>query len=525
MTPEPLLPDASVAFWQQQLRGAPALLELPTDRPRPPAQRLQRGTFQGGLSAPLSTALETLALREAVPICVPLFAGFSALLHRYCLQDELVVGTSEEGGVLALRQDLSSNPRFVDLMARVHSLHQAAVPHRMPSFEKLALPQGFSHAPVFQVMFVFAPLEDQPADAVRARCDLVLSVARSPEGWHTTFEYDSDLFDAERIQRMASHFQALLEAAVAQPSRPIASLPLLPEAELHRVLREWNDATADFPRDLCIHERFALQAARTPDAPAVTYRSRTLSYRQLDERSNQLAWHLRSLGVGPEALVGLCVDRSIDLVVGMLAILKAGGAYLCLDASHPSERLAFMLQDARVSVLLAHQGKLERLPPFGGTTLCLDSDAAAEVLRQQPTDALPRTSGPENLAYVIFTSGSTGRPKGSAILHRGVLALAFDPLLHPFAASDRVAQASNASFDPSTFEIWGALLHGAHLIGITASPAHSPHEFVAQVQDGRVSVMFVTTAVLHLLARQVPAAFKGLKMLVLGGEEIGRAHV
>ncbi|RKH05105.1 amino acid adenylation domain-containing protein, partial [Corallococcus sp. CA053C] len=518
MTPEPLLPDASVAFWQQQLRGAPALLELPTDRPRPPAQRLLRGTFQGGLSTPLSTALETLALREAVPICVPLFAGFCALLHRYSQQDDLVVGTSSDGGVLALRQDLSDNPRFVDLMARVQSLHQAAASHRLLSFEKLALPQGFSHAPVFQVMFVFAPLEDQPADAVRARCDLVLSVARSPEGWRTTFEYDSDLFDAERIQRMASHLQTLLEAAVAQPSRPIASLPLLPEAELHRVLREWNDAVAAFPRDLCIHERFALQAARTPDAPAVTYRSRTLSYRQLDERSNQLAWHLRSLGVGPEALVGLCVDRSIDLVVGMLAILKAGGAYLCLDASHPPERLAFMLQDARVSVLLAHQSKLERLPPFGGTTLCLDSDAAAEVLRQQPTDALPRTSGPENLAYVIFTSGSTGKPKGSAILHRGVLALAFDPLLHPFAASDRVAQASNASFDPSTFEIWGALLHGAHLIGITASPAHSPHEFVAQVQDGRVSVMFVTTAVLHLLARQVPAAFKGLKTLVLGGE-------
>ncbi|RYZ33154.1 MAG: amino acid adenylation domain-containing protein, partial [Myxococcaceae bacterium] len=242
----------------------------------------------------------------------------------------------------------------------------------------------------------------------------------------------------------------------------------------------------------------------------------TLSYRQLDERSNQLAWHLRSLGVGPDVLVGLCVERSVDLVVGMLGILKAGGAYLPLDDSHPAERLAFMLQDARVNVLLVHQHKRERLPVFAGTTVCLDSDAS--VLGRLPTTPLPRTSCPQNLAYVIFTSGSTGRPKGSAIVHRGVLALAFDRLLHPFSPEDRVAQASNASFDPSTFEIWGALLHGAHLVGITANPAHSPQDFAAQVRDTRASVMFVTTAVLHLLARQVPGAFAGLKTLVFGGE-------
>ncbi|RKH15280.1 amino acid adenylation domain-containing protein [Corallococcus sp. CA047B] len=525
MTPEPLLPDASVSFWQQHLAGAPALLELPTDRPRPPAQRLQGGSFPWTISASLTAALEALALREAVPLFVPLLAGYSALLHRYSRQDDLVVGASvarTDGGVLALRQNLFGNPRFVELMARVHAIHQAAETHRALPFEKLvgALPgtQGFNHAPVFQVMFVFAPLADQPADTQRARCDLVLSVSKSQEGLRATFEYDTDLFDSERIQRMASHLQTFLEAAVAQPSRPIAALPLLPDAERQRVLHAWNDATADFPRDVCVHERFALQASLTPDAPAVTYGALTLSYRQLDERSNQLAWHLRSLGVGPEVLVGLCVERSVDLIVGMLAVLKAGGAYLPLDSSHPAERLAFMLQDARVGVLLVHQQKLEHLPPFSGATVVLDSSATAEVLDQQPTQGLPRTSGPENLAYVIFTSGSTGRPKGSAIFHRGILALAFDALLHPFAASDRVAQASNISFDPSTFEIWGALLHGAHLIGITANPAHSPHEFVAQVQDARVSTMFLTTAVLHLLARQVPAAFSALDTLVFGGE-------
>ncbi|RYD81998.1 MAG: non-ribosomal peptide synthetase, partial [Verrucomicrobiaceae bacterium] len=210
MTPEPLLPDASVTFWQQHLAGAPALLELPTDRPRPPAQRLQRGSFPWTPSASLTGALETLAMREAVPLFVPLLAGYSALLHRYSRQEDLVMGASVArlGGVLALRQDLSGNPRFVELMARVHAVHQAAETHRALPFEKIvgALPAtgGFNHAPVFQVLFVFEPLEAQPADIQRARCDLVLSVSKSPEGLRATFEYDTDLFDAERIQRMAS---------------------------------------------------------------------------------------------------------------------------------------------------------------------------------------------------------------------------------------------------------------------------------------------------------------------------------
>ncbi|RKH92920.1 amino acid adenylation domain-containing protein, partial [Corallococcus praedator] len=515
-----------------------------------PIHQLKGHTLSFRLSPETSQAIEDLCLRENVTLFMGLLAGFSALLHRYTGQQDLIVGTPLAGRIrpelegmvglfvntLALRQDLSGSPSFIELMRRVREVTLGAYAHQELPFEKLVEDfhpeRVLSHALVVQVMFVLQTptLEAHPSTALQmvtaaepwelrtgtSKCDLTLFVTKSPEGLKATFEYDTDLFDAERIQRMASHFQTLLEAAVAQPSRPIASLALLPESERHRVLRDWNDATVDFPRDLCIHERFALQAARTSDAPAVTFGPLTVSYQQLDERSNQLAWHLRSLGVGPEVLVGLCVERSVDLIVGMLAVLKAGGAYLPLDDSHPAERLAFMLQDARVSVLLVHQHKRERLPPFAGVTVCLDADA--DSLGRLSTAPLPRTSGPENLAYVIFTSGSTGRPKGSAIVHRGVLALAFDRLLHPFSPEDRVAQASNASFDPSTFEIWGALLHGAHLVGITANPAHSPQEFADQVRDTRASVMFVTTAVLHLLARQIPTAFAGLRTLVFGGE-------
>ncbi|CAM3115747.1 amino acid adenylation domain-containing protein [Corallococcus sp. ZKHCc1 1396] len=542
---EPLL-----TYWRKQLAGAPLLLELPLDRPRPPVHRLKGHTHSFRLTPAFSQAIVDLCRQENVTLFMGLLAGFSALLHRYTGQQDLIIGTPLAGRIrpelegliglfvntLALRQDLSGNPSFIELMRRVRETTVGAYAHQELPFEKLVSDihpeRVLSHALVVQVMFVLQTptLEAHPSTALRmttaaepwelrtgtSKCDLTLFMTQSPEGLKATFEYDTDLFDAGRIQRMASHLQTLLEAAVAQPSRPIAALPLLPEDEHHRVLRSWNDATAAFPRDFCIHEHFAVQAVRTPNAPAVTFGPLTLSYRQLDERSNQLAWHLRSLGVGPEVLVGLCVERSVDLVVGMLGILKAGGAYLPLDDSHPAERLAFMLQDARVNVLLVHQHKRERLPVFAGTTVCLDSDTNA--LGRLPTTPLPRTSGPENLAYVIFTSGSTGRPKGSAIVHRGVLALAFDRLLHPFSPEDRVAQASNASFDPSTFEIWGALLHGAHLVGITANPAHSPQDFAAQVRDTRASVMFVTTAVLHLLARQVPGAFAGLKTLVFGGE-------
>jgi amino acid adenylation domain-containing protein len=531
--------ERQLSYWRQRLAGAPAVLELPTDRPRSAVQRLQRATWSVTLPASLTRDLEALAQREDATLFMTLLAGFSALLQRYSGQEDLVVGTSVAGrtrpglehlvglvaNTLVLRNNLSGNPRFVELLARVREVTLGALSHQDLPFEKLVdslQPEpSLGHSPLFQVMFDLqddVPASDGPRVLARtSRCDLMLFMARTAEGLSATFEYDTGLFDPERIQRMAGHLQVLLQAAVSNPHQPLSSLPLLTEAE-HHTLRQWNSATCDFPRDLCVHELFSQQAARTPDAPAVTYGQHSLTYRQLDERSNQLARHLRSLGVGPEVLVGLCVERSVDLVLGILGILKAGGAYLPLESSYPSERLAFMLQDASVSLLLVHHDKLQRLPSFSGPIVRLDSASDSDAIGRQSSQPLPPAACPDNLAYVIYTSGSTGKPKGSSIFHRGICALSFDRDFHPFSPLDRVAQASNVSFDPSTFEIWGALLHGAHLVGITADPARAPEDFSAQVREQAVTVMFVSTAVLNLLARQFPSTFQHVHTLVFGGE-------
>ncbi|WP_082175630.1 amino acid adenylation domain-containing protein [Archangium gephyra] len=541
-----------LAHWTKQLAGAPAILSLPADRPRPPVHRYKGDILTIRLTETLTRAIENLGREKGVTLFMTLLAGFNVLLQRYSGQDDIVVGSPMAGRIqpgleriigmfintLVLRSDLSGDPTFTELLARVRETTLTAYSHQEMPFDKLVEAiqpeRSLSHSPIVQVTFVLQTvptLEPEPSATLQmtataepwelhsgsSKSDLTLFMARYPDGLSATFEYDTDLFDRERIQRMAEHFQLLLEAAVSQPSQHLSSLPLITEAE-RRTLREWNSGTRDFPRDRCVHELFSQQAARTPDAPAVTYGQHSLTYRQLDERSNQLARHLRAQGVGPEVLVGLCVERSVDLVVGILGILKAGGAYLPLDSSYPSERLAFMLEDARVSVLLVHQDKLQRLPAFSGPVVRLDSASDQEAIRRQSSEPLPSAASPENLAYVIYTSGSTGRPKGSAIFHRGICALSYDRDFHPFSPADRVAQASNASFDPSTFEIWGALLHGAHLVGITADPARAPEDFTAQVRDQGITVMFVTTAVLNLLARQFPATFQNVHTLVFGGE-------
>ncbi|AGC43825.1 non-ribosomal peptide synthetase [Myxococcus stipitatus DSM 14675] len=545
-TQERLLP-----YWRKRLAGAPTLLALPADRPRQQVQTFKgtRRTFH--IPEETALAIEALCRRERTTLFMTLLAGFCAVLHRYTGQDDVVVGSPISGRIrpevegligffvntLVLRNDLSGDPRFVDLLTRVREVTLGAFAHQEMPFEKLveALQpeRTLSHAQFIQVMFVLQrspTLEAAPSAALQlapspeawevntgtAKGDLLLYMARTPEGLRATFEYDNHLFEDARIERMAGHLQVLLEAVAADPFQRLSALPLLTPTERNVLLREWNSATTDYPRDACVHELFSRQAERTPDAIAVSYGASSITYRELDARSNRLAHHLKSLGVGPEVLVGLCVERSVDLIVSMLGILKAGGAYLPLEAAYPSERLAFMLEDARVSLLLVHAAKLQQLPPFPGPVVRVDTDQ--DAIARHSDLPLASTARPDNLAYVIYTSGSTGRPKGSAIVHRGIAALLFHTNFVRFTPTDRVAQASNASFDPSTFEIWGALLNGARLVGITADPAREPQELAAQIQGEAVSIMFVTTAVLHLLARQVPDAFRYVHTLVFGGE-------
>jgi amino acid adenylation domain-containing protein len=337
--------------------------------------------------------------------------------------------------------------------------------------------------------------------------------------------YNTDLFDEATITRMVGHFETLLEGIVANPQARIADLPLLSQAERHQLLVEWNNTHADYPKDQCIHQLFEAQVERNSNAIALIFEDKQLTYRELNNRSNQLAHYLQKLGIGAEVLVGICLEPSVELIVGLLGILKAGAAYLPLDPNYPCDRLNFMLEEAQVPILLTHSAlsTQHRLRPLESTVpntpviVCLDNNRdIAQESEENPSSSV--TS--DNLAYVIYTSGSTGKPKGVAVPHKAVNRLVFNTNYVKLDPTDKIAQASNTSFDAATFEIWGALLHGAQLIGISRDIILSPHEFALQLRQKNISVLFLTTALFQQIARVVPQAFDSLKYLLFGGEAV-----
>src|SRR2546429_1293221 len=377
--------EGQLAYWQQHLVGAPAVLELPTDRPRPAVQTFRGASHSFELSKRLSQGLKRLSQGEGVSLFMTLLAAFQTLLLRYTGQPDLVIGSpianrtrAEIEGLigffvntLALRTDLSGDPSFRQLLARVRQVALGAYAHQDVPFERVVeavQPQRDpSRNPLFQVMFALqnAPMETLgPTDLAlnllqvesgTAKFDVSLFLTEVPEGFIGELEYNTDLFDLATITRLAGHFQTLLEGIVANPEQRLSDLPLLTEAERQQVLAEWNATRVDFPQDACIHELFDAQVERTPEALAVVYENEQLSYKQLNQWANQLAHYLQRHGVGPEVRVGLRMQRSLEMVVGLLGILKAGGAYVPLDPAYPQERLAFMLADAQVPVLLTQQ--------------------------------------------------------------------------------------------------------------------------------------------------------------------------
>ena len=442
--------QTQLTYWQQQLAGELAVLELPTDRPRPAVQTFRGARYPLALPATLTEELKTLSRREEATLFVTLLTAFKVLLHHYTGQTDIIIGSPiasrtqrEVQGLiglfvnmLVLRSDLAGNPSFRTLLARVREDCLDAYAHQDIPFEKLVEvlqpERDVSRNPLFQVMFALqnAPMPKLELsglalrlleiDSGTAQLDLTLNLEERSGtlcGW---FEYNTDLFDRATIGRMAEHFQILLAGLVAAPDTPIAHLPLLSVAERQQLLVAWNATAAPYPQQACMHELVAIQVARTPEACALVAADGYLTYHELDQRANQLAYHLRALGVGPEVRVGVGLPRSTALVVGLLGILKAGGAYVPLDPSYPAERLAFMLHDSQASVLLTTAGS--GFPPtVAGQTRVVDLVADWPHIAQQPTT--PPASGvtPDNLAYVIYTSGSTGRPKGVMVTHRNVV--------------------------------------------------------------------------------------------------------
>jgi amino acid adenylation domain-containing protein len=539
--------DRLLAYWTRHLQAAPALIELPSDRPRPPIQSYRGAWCNLDLPEALCDRLRSLGRWTGATLYMILLAAFQTLLLRYTGQTDIVIGTPIANRVLrehealiglfanmlVIRADLAGNPSWLDLLGRVREVMLEAHAHQDLPFERLVEAlrpaRHLGYHPVFQVMFAYQniPLLEAPQASVdtaeptpiagTTRFDLSLFLQVSGKGLRGTVEYSTDLFDHDRILRMIGHFRTLLEAVADAPEQRLWDLPLLPEAE-RRLLTAWNATTASLPNDLPLPRLFEHQAAARPDAVAVAAGAARCTYGELDRRANQVAHHLVALGVGPEALVGLCLDRSVDMVVGLLAILKAGGAYLPLDPSYPADRLAFMLSDGRVPVLLTRGDIVCRFAPPG--TRLVHFDADRELLARQPVTTPDISPDPANLAYVIYTSGSTGVPKGVQVTHE-----AFSNLLQALLSAlrpgpdDRLLALTTLSFDIAALEIFLPLIAGAQVIIVGRDEALDGRLLANAAAEADATMIQATPATWRLLTE---AGWRGSAQMTLltGGESL-----
>ncbi|HVR99133.1 MAG TPA: amino acid adenylation domain-containing protein [Thermoanaerobaculia bacterium] len=533
-----------LGWWRERLAGAPELLELPADRPRPPVQGWAGATLSFFIPAGIRDALSGLAQSEGATLFMVLLAGFDTLLQRYTGRDDLLVGSpvanrnrdETEGligffvNTLVLRADLSGDPVFRELVGGVRDVTLGVYDHQDVPFEmlvdELGLAREVSHTPLFQVVFALqnapAPtvavpelsLTPLPAHSGTSKFDLTLSMTELPDGLVGSFEYSTDLFDRATIARLAGHFETLLAGIAAGPDRRLSKLPLL-TAEERRRIEAWSAAEAAFPVGESLHRRFEAQAARTPGATAVAGDGNGLTYAGLDAYAGRLTARLRALGVGPESRVGLLAERTPALVAGVLGILKAGGAYVPLDPAHPDDRLAYTVTDSGARVVVAGPGLAERLSGLDLEIVPLE-DAASEPAPSVDVD-------PGQAAYVIYTSGSTGRPKGVVVTHANVLRLfAATDGWFGFGPGDVWTLFHSYAFDFSVWEIWGALLYGGRLVVVPYLVSRSPEAFLQLLAAERVTVLNQTPSAFRQLIqadRDTPSEL-ALRWVVFGGEAL-----
>lgn len=540
--------ESQLAYWKQQLQGSPPVLELPTDRPRPMVQTYRGAVQKFVFPALLMDALKTFSRQAGMTLYMTLLAALQTLLHRYTGQPDIVVGSPIAGRTrvetealigffvnnLVLRTNCSGNPTFHELLHRVREVAMGAYAHQELPFEKLVEElhpeRSLSYAPLFQVMFAFQnaprpPLElpgltlgQLNIDCGTTKFDLTLSMWDDAGSLSGAVEYSTDLFDSGTITRMLHHLQTLLEGVVAHPEQRLADLPLLPDAERQQILVDWNATAVRLPQAVGLHHLFEAQVERTPDALAIIADNGRLTYCQLNQRANQLAHHLQALGVRPDVLVGLCMERSLEMMIGLLGILKAGGAYVPLDPAYPSERLAFMLEDAQVSVLVTQPQMVETLPAHHAHVVCVTP--AQEALAHKPADNPVSQVAAEDLAYVIYTSGSTGAPKGVQIPHRAVVNF-LETMRHQpgLAADDILLAVTTLSFDIAGLELFLPLSVGAQVVLVDRAVAADGKRLAHRLAETGATVMQATPATWRLL---LEAGWQGnprLKMLC-GGEAL-----
>lgn len=546
--------DRAWSYWSRQLSGELPTLDLPTDRPRPPVQTYRGANHTLHLGTELTEQLKSLAKAEGVTLYVLLTAAFQTLLHRYSGQADILIGSPMSGRTrseweavvgyfanpVALRADFSTDPTFQNLLQQVRTTVLGALEHQDFPFplvvERLRPPRDPSRAPMFQVMIAWEKAQRTNTNGATAAgslqiaslsteqrgaaFDITLQVYETPAGLSCTFQYNTDLFDESTIARMAGHLRTLLAGAAADPRQQVSALPMLPEAERRQLVHGWNQTRHAEPGEVCLHALIEAQVVRAPSAIALTCEGVSLTYAELNALANQLAHHLRDVGVGPDSIVGIAMERSLEMVVSLLGVLKAGGAYLPLDPDYPAGRLAYMLEDAQVAAILTQAHLAERLPPCAAPLIVLDSTCAAvsDRSRENPSPL----AGPGNLAYVIYTSGSTGHPKGAMNTHRGISnRLVWMQREYRLTADDVVAQKTPYSFDVSVWEFFWPLLTGARLV-VTRPGGHRDPEYLARlITEQHVTTLhFVPSMLQMFLAQPGIESLASLKRVVCSGEAL-----
>src|ERR1051326_74800 len=541
--------EEQLGYWRKQLADAPAVLDLPTDRNRPAQQSAREASLPLQLSTELTAGLKQLSKREGVTLFMTLLAAWQLLLARYSRQPDVVVGSpvanrtrAEVEGLigffvntLVLRTEVSSELRVRELLQRVREVCLGAYAHQEVPFEmlveQLQPERDLSYTPLFQVMLV---LQNAPQQGIEwagvqmralelesgtAKYDLTLGLAESERGLVGTLEYNRDLYERESMERLVAHYQQVLSGLVEKVEQRVSDVRLLSEAEEAQVLRQENERRAEYEVASSLTELFERQVERAPEATALLWEEQQVSYAELNRRANQLAHYLRRLGVGPESLVALVMERSVEMGVAVLGVLKAGGAYLPVDPAYPGERVRFMLEDAGASVVLASGVEFK-----DGNARVVRLDQEWQGIAAEPEANLESVTVADNLAYVIYTSGSTGRPKGMMITHRNVLRLFATSEQHfHFNANDVWSLFHSYAFDFSVWELWGALLYGGKLLLVKYWESRSPSAFLEQVREAGVTVLNQTPSAFRQLQHaeaEEPSGRLKLRVVIFGGEAL-----
>jgi amino acid adenylation domain-containing protein/non-ribosomal peptide synthase protein (TIGR01720 family) len=548
--------DAQAQYWLQKLSGELPILDLPLDFPRPAIQTYTGASIGFKLDTKILQALRAIVKTSGTTLYILLLSIFQVLLHRYTQQDDIVIGSPSAGrchadfnevigyftNMLAMRADLSENPSFNGFLSQMQTTVLEALENQHYPFQllvdKLSLERDPSRTPLFQVAFGLQkphkmtqcapfvlrekganmmlgnlPLESRTLEQKIAQFDMTLIMVESDDNLIGSWEYNSALFKPETIQRMITHFQTLISSIINEPEQRISEFNLLPDSEQQQ-LAAWNVTDKLYPQQ-CVHQLFEQQAEKTPDNIAVAFAAQSLTYQQLNEKSNQLAHYLQNVGIKPESLVAICVERSVELIIGLLGILKSGGAFVPLDAKAPQQRLRFMLQDTNAKVLLTQNHLLTILPEHQAQTICLDTDwdKIAQNSHQNPNVNIK----PDNLAYVIYTSGSTGQPKGTLLEHRGFSNFTqWHVDYFNISTNDRTAQLANVTFDVSIWEIFPTLIAGSQLILSKPDIILAGQNLSEFLNNEKVSIASMTPSVLAAI-NEVNLPF--LKTLAVGGEK------